>query len=359
MTDSPALVCRSVTVDYGPHRALDRLTIEVAAGETLAVLGPSGSGKTTLIHAIAGFVPLSDGEIVLNGRPVARRGMAVAPDLRSIGLVFQNYALWPHLDAVDTVAYPIRRRGVPKAQARSDAEELLRRLGMDALVRRRPAEMSGGEQQRVGLARALARQADLYLFDEPTAHLDAAGRVAVQEEIAAARLGSGAAALYSSHDAGEALALADRVALLRAGRLVQVGTPDEVYARPVDVWAARLTGPASLVDAHLEHAPGRVVTVAGTPIEARLEGEHDLEGPIQLLVRPDWVSLGGPLAGVVGDVRYRGPHTDYRVDTAGGALFVRAAGTPTAAVGDAPGVQIERAWMLRADTSEAPPWTTG
>ncbi len=320
-----AVECAGVTVDYGATRAVDGVDLRLGAGETLALLGPSGSGKTTLVYAIAGFVPLAAGEIVIRGRSVATAERAVPPEDREVGMVFQNYALWPHLDALDTVAYPLRRQGLGRAAARARARELLARLGLADLGHRRPAELSGGQQQRVGLARALARDAAVYLFDEPTAHLDAAVRAAVQEEIARARRDAGAAAIYASHDAEEALALADRVALLRDGRVVQVGTPRQVYEEPVDVWAARLTGPASVLD-------------------------HD---DAALMVRPEWVRLGGPIPGEVVEVWYRGPHTDYRLETHVGTALARTLGPPAASPGDRPGIAIERSWEL-----PAPPTTT-
>ncbi|MEJ7743773.1 MAG: ABC transporter ATP-binding protein [Nocardioidaceae bacterium] len=163
-------------------------------------------------------------------------------------MVFQSYALWPHLTALDTVAYPLRRNGAKRRTAREEALDILGRLRIAHLADRRPAELSGGEQQRVGLARALARQASLYLFDEPTAHLDTHVRGVFLDELVVRREASGAGGLYATHDAEEALGLADRVALLNAGRLVQLGTPQQVYAEPVDVWAARLTGPTSVLE---------------------------------------------------------------------------------------------------------------
>ena len=179
----------------------------------------------------------------------------MAPEDRLVGMVFQNYALWPHLDAVDTVAYPFRRAGLARAPARKRAVDLLAGMEIGDLGQRRPAQMSGGQQQRLGLARALARDASLYLFDEPTAHLDAGVRQSIQEEVATRRLASGAAAIYSTHDSGEALAVADRVAILRRGALVQVGSPRDVYEQPVDLDTARLTGPASVVAAEIPKNP--------------------------------------------------------------------------------------------------------
>lgn len=244
---TPAIECRGVSVVYGSNTVLDEVDLSVEDGETLALLGPSGSGKTTLLLAIAGFVLPAQGEIWIKGRLVSGAQHVEPPERRNLGIVFQNYALWPHLNALDTVAYPMRRAGVDKPEARRQAEILLQDLQLGDLTGRRPSEMSGGQQQRVGLARALAREADLFLFDEPTAHLDSAVRLAVTEEIAIRRAERGAAAIFSTHDAAEALAVADRVAILRAGRVAQVGTPRQIYEQPIDLWSAQLSGPAALL----------------------------------------------------------------------------------------------------------------
>lgn len=308
------LTCWGVSVDYGPVRALDGIDLEVANGETVALLGPSGSGKTTLLHAIAGFLPLSSGEITIGDQTVSSPGKATAPENRSVAMVFQNYALWPHLTAIDTIAYPLRRGGAGNFDARRQAQELADKLGIGDIADRRPAQLSGGQQQRVGLARAIARQAQLYLFDEPTAHLDAAVRQAVASEMIHRQRETGAAAVYATHDAAEALAVADRIAILRDGRTIQVGTPQEVYEQPVDLWAARLTGPASALN-----------------IEGR-----------STLVRPDWVEFGGPIQGKVVSVWYRGSHTDYRLTTDFGNLEVRLLGPPRCSVGETQGWRINR-----------------
>ena len=257
---SDALDCRGVCLRYRAGvPVLTDVDLAVAPGEVVALLGPSGSGKTTLLHAVAGFVAPAGGEIRLGGRTVSTARRCTPPERRRVGMVFQSYALWPHLTVLDTVAYPLRRRGVGGAAARTRAHELLAGVGLADLAGRRPAELSGGQQQRVGLARALAAQPDLFLFDEPTAHLDAHLRGVVLAEVAAQRAAAGAAALYATHDAGEALAVADRVAILYGGRLVQVGTPADVYARPAGPAVARLTGPVSVLAAPARAAgPGLV-----------------------------------------------------------------------------------------------------
>ena len=220
---------------------------------------------------------------------------------------------------------PLRRRGAGRTQARAEALAILERLRIAHLADRRPAELSGGEQQRVGLARALARRPSLYLFDEPTAHLDTHVRGVFLDELGVRQRDSGAAAVYATHDAEEALGLADRVALLAEGRLLQVGTPQQVYAEPVDLFAARLTGPASVIDA------------------------PDGGGP--LLVRPGWACLGGPLEAEVRAVWFRGPHSDYLLDTALGELLIREPGAPRHPVGARVGWTLLHGWPLRASPS--------
>jgi iron(III) transport system ATP-binding protein len=316
----PALEVTDLVVQYDGTTALRDVTLSVHPGEVLALLGPSGSGKSTLLHAVAGFLVPSAGAVRLGGRIVAGHGHPLPPERRDLGVVFQNYALWPHLSALDTVAYPARRRGAGREAARGEARELLERLGIAHLAHRRPAELSGGEQQRVGLARALARRPSVYLFDEPTAHLDTHVRGVFLEELVARRRDSGAAAVYATHDAEEALGLADRVALLREGRLVQVGTPAQVYEVPVDLFAARLTGPASLIDSP--------------------------DGGGRLLVRPGWARLGGPSEACLRAVWFRGPHTDYLADTGRGQLLIRESGPPRHAVGDRVGWTLLHGWPL-------------
>jgi iron(III) transport system ATP-binding protein len=330
-----AVEVRGLGVAYGLVAALAEVSLQVRPGEVVALLGPSGSGKSTLLHAIAGFVAPHTGEIWLNDRRIASAHDGLPPEQRDLAMVFQNYALWPHLTALDTVAYPARRRGASRAQARTEALEILDRLNLAHLAGRHPAHLSGGEQQRVGLARALARRASLYLFDEPTAHLDTHVRGVFLAELRVRQRGSGAAALYATHDAEEALGLADRVALLAAGRVGPVGRPEQVYGRPVDEWAARLTGPASV----LSGAGGRV------------------------LVRPEWAVLGGDRPGVVSDVWFRGPHTDYLLDTGEGPLLVRHPGPPEHRRGDPTTWTLRRSWPLResgdGNRDQVPSWVAG
>jgi ABC-type Fe3+/spermidine/putrescine transport system ATPase subunit len=324
---APAVRLSGLGVAYGPVAALSDVYLEVGNGEVMALLGSSGSGKTTLLSTIAGFLQPASGMVEIGGREVAGPRTWVEPEDRRVGLVFQGAALWPHLTVLETVAYPVRRSGRSKAAAQQEAGVLLERLGLSALADRLPAQLSGGEQQRVGLARALARDPAVFCFDEPTAHLDTHLRAVALEEISRRRAALGAAGLYATHNAAEALAIADRVAVLRVGHLVQVGTPREVYDQPVDAETAMLTGPASFLD-----------TTAG-----------------RLLVRPDWVTFGGEVSGRIDSVRYRGPSTDHAVSVDGGALLVSSPGPPFLRAGDLVGLTITRTWALPPAAGALPP----
>jgi ABC-type Fe3+/spermidine/putrescine transport system ATPase subunit len=357
-----ALECRAVTLAYGDVPVVRQLTLAVESGETVALLGPSGSGKSSLLYAIAGFLRPRSGAISIGGRVVSSEREWLAPERRSIGMVFQSYALWPHMTALETVAYPLRRRGVSGSEASRRAQTLLEGVGIGRLAGRRPAELSGGEQQRVGLCRALARDPDLYLFDEPTAHLDSALRADLQEQLAGQRHESRAAALYATHDVAEALAVAGRVALLRDGRIVQIGTPVEIYECPVDLWAAQLTGAASLLSVTVEGIDqfAANLSVAGQSVAVQLGGpaqtdgaevsgamaSHLAVGPRVAIVRPGWLRFGGPLPGRVRQTWYRGPHTDYRLETPAGAVSLAEAGPPRFAAGSEITWSVERVWLL-------------
>ena len=367
-----ALACTGLTLGYPGVPVLSDIDLGVADGEVVAFLGASGSGKTTLIHAVAGFVTPAAGEIRLAGSLVSTARHCVAPERRRVGMVFQNYALWPHLTALETVAYPLRRAGASRSAALDRGRELLDRVGVGGLADRKPAEMSGGEQQRVGLARALAREAAVYVFDEPSAHLDAHLRTTVLDEFARQRAMSGAAAVYATHDASEALAIADRVAVIDGGRLAQIAAPTDVYTRPANLNVARLTGIAELLTAPVREAGpdsvdvtiGAVSTTVpcanGAPIDDDIsvpERIGDRSGPLSegeratLLVRPEWAALGGELPGRVAAVRYHGPDSDHYVETPAGTVIIRSPGPPRATAGERATWSLMRCWRLRHKAS--------
>jgi iron(III) transport system ATP-binding protein len=344
-----ALRCRDVCVQYAGVTALVGVDLTVGPGEVVALLGASGSGKSTLLHAVAGVVVPARGEIWVAGRRVAGEHHHTPPERRAVGMVFQNFALWPHLSVLDTVAYPLRRAGRSRRDAAAVATELLARLNIDQLARRRPAELSGGEQQRVGLARALARDARLYLLDEPTAHLDTHLRAAFQDSVLARQRDTGAAVVYATHDAAEALALADRVALVVAGRLIQIDSPTTVYAQPVSVAAAVLTGTCSVLSAVTGAAGDGMLSVdlgAGAMLVPGGGARPGAPSPHRLVLRPDWISMGGPLRGRITHIGFRGPHTDYHLQTAAGPILLHQPGPPRHAAGEMLGWSLDRAWVV-------------
>ncbi|MGH8962780.1 MAG: ABC transporter ATP-binding protein [Jatrophihabitantaceae bacterium] len=351
-----ALCCAGLQVSYSGVVAVDDLDLTVAPGDVLAVLGPSGCGKSTLLNAVAGLVPPSAGEIWLAGRCVATHHRSTPPERRDVGLVFQDFALWPHLSALDTVAYPLRRAGSGRRDARAGALRLLDRLGVGHLADRRPAQLSGGQQQRVGLARALARSPKLFLLDEPTAHLDTHLRAAFQASVREQQAATGAAAVYATHDAAEALALADRVALVIDGRMVQLGSPEVVYAEPASAATAVLTGACTMLRARVAavREGGLSVDLGDGPVIVSGGGVSGADPvSVQLLLRPEWLCPGGPLAGRVTAREFRGAHTDYRLDTPCGSVLLQMSGSPRFAVGESLAWGIRRAWALPREAAAA------
>jgi iron(III) transport system ATP-binding protein len=236
-----------------PVRALRGTDLVVAEGTLAAVLGPSGCGKTTLLRCLAGLERPDEGTIALGDRTVAGPGVHVPPEQRRIGLVPQEGALFPHLDVAGNLGFGLRR--MPKAQRRARVEELLELIGLTDYGRRRPSELSGGQQQRVALARALAPDPVAVLLDEPFSALDAGLRGSLRDEVRATLARAGTTAVLVTHDQTEALTMADVVAVMRDGTIVQVGPPDEVYHRPVDLWVARFLGEVVTLPGA---APGRV-----------------------------------------------------------------------------------------------------
>jgi iron(III) transport system ATP-binding protein len=257
MTDTgPALRTLSLTKHFGEVVAVDDVELEVQHGEFLGVLGPSGCGKTTLLRLVAGFERPDRGGIEIDGRAVAGPRLSMPPEERRIGMVFQESALFPHLDVAGNIGFGIERR---RREAR--VAELVALVGLAGLQRRMPHELSGGQQQRVALARALAPDPALILLDEPFSSLDATLRNQLRLEVRDILRSAGATALFVTHDQAEALEISDRVAVMRAGRIEQVSTPDELYLRPVNRFVAGFVGEANLLPGEVRH--GEVITLIG------------------------------------------------------------------------------------------------
>jgi putative spermidine/putrescine transport system ATP-binding protein len=268
---------------YGEVHALDGLTLEVAPGRMLALLGPSGCGKTTALRALAGLEELDRGRVVVGGRDLTD----VPANRRDMGMVFQAYSLFPHLTALENVAFGLRMRRVGAAERRRRAGEALELVGLGQLADRYAGQMSGGQQQRVALARALAIRPSVLLLDEPLSALDARVRTQLRDEIRRIQLEVGTTAVFVTHDQEEALAVADEGGVMQAGRLEQLAPPQEVYDRPATPFVAQFVGLTSRIPASVRD--GRAVTAGGeVPL---LPGSAD--GDVDLLVRPESVTVTG------------------------------------------------------------------
>ncbi|HLU56486.1 MAG TPA: ABC transporter ATP-binding protein [Pseudonocardia sp.] len=301
-----AIDATGVTKSFGAHRAVDGADLRVRPGELVALLGPSGSGKTTLLRLLAGFEVPDAGTVRIGGRLVAGDGIWEEPDRRRIGMVFQDGALFPHLTVVENLEFGRPRPG--------RAADCLALVGLAGRASAYPHELSGGERQRVALARALAVDPDVVLLDEPFAALDEGLRVGLREEVAAVLRAAGASALLVTHNQEEALSLADVVAVMRSGRIEQVGPPREIYERPVSRWVAEFLGDADVL-------PG---SVSGGIVATEL-GSFPAAGGLaraQVLLRPEQVEIvddgAGPTATVVGH-SYFGHDQIVRLELPSGA----------------------------------------
>jgi thiamine transport system ATP-binding protein len=321
-----------VVVRYGPVEALAGVDLHVADGERLTVLGPSGSGKSTLLRAVAGLEPLADGRITWDGRDLA----GVPVHSRGVGLMFQDYILFPHRDVEGNVAFGLRMRGDSPAATRGRVAEVLEMVGLRGYERRRPTELSGGEQQRVALARALAPAPRLLMLDEPLGALDRSLRARLLGDLADLFAALSLTILYVTHDQEEALALGDRVAVMNEGRIEIVLPPQELWRSPPSAFVARFLGFANVARATVDES-GRAITPWGS-IEV---GRGASPGTHHVLIRPDGLrpDPGGDLRGIVESRIFRGDHMLLRLAVTGAApgatpLEVRADWPDPPAVGD-------------------------
>ncbi|WP_432152071.1 ABC transporter ATP-binding protein [Streptomyces sp. bgisy029] len=307
-----------VSVAYGENTVLDRLDLTVEPGEVMALLGPSGSGKTTALRAVAGFVRPVSGRVLIGGRDVTQ----LPPNQRGIGMVVQQYALFPHLKVKDNVAFGLKAQRTPKAEIAGRVAEALELVGMAAYATRYPRELSGGQQQRVAIARALAIRPGVLLLDEPLSALDARLRSGMLAELARLhRELPDVSILYVTHDQVEALTLADRIAVMDRARLQDCGTPEELYRRPRTEFTASFVGNANLLPVTVT-GPGRV-ELAGAPLDVRTDTAAS-GATATLCVRPHLVGLGaGPnaLTGTVTEVQWRGSTHRVHTDVGGHPLM--------------------------------------
>ncbi len=290
---------------FGPARVLDDISLKLAPGEFVALLGPSGCGKTTLLRSVAGLLAPDAGEIRLGVDTVvdASRRLFVPAEKRHLGMVFQDYGLWPHLRVKENVGFPLAARGRPKAEHAVLVQAALRRVALDHLADRFPGELSGGQQQRVAVARAIVDAPRILLFDEPLSNLDAGLRDTLGREIATLVRSLRTTALYVTHDQAEALSLADRIAVMRDGRIVQLDTPERLYHEPADAGVAAFLKAGSLVDGVMTDGHFRARDATDS-----IPFPSPLQGPVTLLVPPAALraSTGGELRLCVETAQFRG-----------------------------------------------------
>jgi len=317
---------REVVKRFGSVTAVDRVDLSVRHGELFTLLGPSGCGKTTLLRLLAGFYQPETGEIRFGDRVVSGR----PPYERNIGMVFQNYALWPHMTVAGNVTYGLRLRKLPTGEIGARLAEGLRKVNLTGYESRYPGQLSGGQQQRVALARALVLNPDLLLLDEPLSNLDAKIRVQVRAEIKKLQRQLGITTIYVTHDQEEALSLSDRVAVMKDGRVQQVGAPKELYERPRTRFVADFVGTNNLVPGQVRERAGTslVVDTALGPLRAVAEGP--VGERCVLAIRPENVAIaagtegtgeGNMVHGRVGFVAYLGSALRYDVESASGQVL--------------------------------------
>ncbi len=294
--NQPIISLEGVTIHYADDAAVNDLTLDVPEGSLVALVGPSGCGKTTALRAIAGFEQPISGTIRIRGQVVSDADTMTPPEHRNVGMVFQEYALFPHISVAENVGYGVR--GSDRGRR---VEEVLELVGLRDLAARFPHELSGGEQQRVALARALAPEPDVVLLDEPFSNLDAPQRERMRRELRKILKAARVTAVFVTHDQAEALAIADVIAVMREGRVLQVGTPDDVYEAPVDTWVAKFLGDAVLLDGTAQG--GSVATVFGSVQTDLPDG-----AAARVMIRPEWISptMNPEAANVVMDREFYG-----------------------------------------------------
>ena len=323
MHHNPYLDARGLTKRFGKHLAVDGASLAVSEGETLALLGPSGCGKATLLRLLTGLTTADEGRVLLAGEALAGPGIHVPPEQRRVGMVFQDWALFPHLTVEKNVAYGLG----PDDIQRGRVDEALELVGLADIGDRYPQDLSGGQAQRVAVARALAPRPRVLLLDEPFSNLDTEFRVKLRSEVAALMREVGMTAVFVTHDQEEAFVVGDQVAVMREGRIIQQGTPTEVYERPASPWLAAFVGEANLI------AGVGSGDTADTMLGA-VRLSEPAWGPCRVAIRPEHLLIGNGNDGMVTNVEFYGHDTSYGVELGAVSLQVRGMAAPRFGIGD-------------------------
>jgi iron(III) transport system ATP-binding protein len=337
---SAALDVRDLRKQFATGRpAVDGVSFHVPSGEIVVLLGPSGCGKTTTLRCVAGLEQPTAGRVSIGGRLVSAPadGVQVPARLRNIGMVFQSYAVWPHMTVKQNVAYPLRHRRVARAEIERKTADVLALVGLTEFAERSVVSLSGGQMQRVALARSLVYEPQLLLLDEPLSNLDAQLRLRLRDDLRRIIKQAGVTAVYVTHDQAEAVVLGDRIGVMRDGKLLQMAVPDELYNRPADLFVARFTGASNLLAGRLVERNGEFGTVdaAGHRLAALMPAGINPGEAVTVAVRPENVRLGERSAGEqnncftarVAGRRYQGTQTIYELTVLGGKLEALELGT--------------------------------
>jgi iron(III) transport system ATP-binding protein len=317
--------------------AVDGVSFSVPTGEIVVLLGPSGCGKTTTLRCVAGLEHPTSGEISIAGRVVSspERGILVPPRLRDLGMVFQSYAVWPHMTVRQNVVYPLKHRKIARGEANRKVDEVLELVGLSEYADRPVVALSGGQMQRVALARSIVYRPQLLLLDEPLSNLDAKLRLRLRDDLRSILKRTGMTALYVTHDQAEAVVLGDRIGVMRNGKLLQIGTPDQIYNRPADLFVANFTGATNELTGTLIGRNGEFGVVDygdGRRGEAALLQALNPGERVRIALRPENIAIGSQqganiFPARVVDRRYHGTQTVYDIDLFGRRLEALELGT--------------------------------
>ncbi|HEX9443396.1 MAG TPA: ABC transporter ATP-binding protein [Candidatus Binatia bacterium] len=322
-----SVVLKGLTKKFAEAAAVDGLDLEIGDGEFISLLGPSGCGKTTTLRLVAGFFQPDAGEILVNGEVVSSRTVMVPPERRGMSMIFQSYAVWPHMTVFQNVAYGLKLKKLPRAEIEKKVDRMLRLVHLDPLAGRYSAELSGGQQQRVALARALVVEPQILLLDEPLSNLDANLREEMRFEIRRLHEEFRITTIYVTHDQAEAMVTSDRIAVMHQGRIVQLGAPEEIFDRPRTRFVAEFIGKTNILSGRLE-ASRRVALADGLRLEVVSAGNWSAGAEVFVCIRPHNLSLTPDAAdaeagrrsglnlfsGVVKRRVYFGDAIDYIVD---------------------------------------------
>ncbi|MBB3565553.1 iron(III) transport system ATP-binding protein [Rhizobium sp. BK512] len=317
-----SVVFQNVRKTFGSFTAIPDLSLTIEPGTLVTLLGPSGCGKTTTLRMLAGLEHPTAGRILIGGKDVTM----LPANERDVSMVFQSYALFPHMSALDNVAYGLESSGLKRREARGRAEEGLTLVGLGGMGQRLPAELSGGQQQRVAVARALVLEPQVLLLDEPLSNLDARLRRRVRTEIRELQQRLGFTAVYVTHDQDEALAVSDEIIVMKDGEIAQKGAPRALYDEPASAFIADFMGEANVVPCDIVVVDGDRATITIEGLIHQLSGRNLRPGPAQLAIRPNAITLapknGGGFSGAITHAAYLGDHVEYEVKTKTGTLFV-------------------------------------